>query len=168
MWKGFQFRGFTGYFLSRIFYIKVTWFILFVTKLLSPPPPPHVFNLRSCHLRLTLDRATLYINIIWTRHSVGRVLSFFSSRRNWTSPTPHRRRVRPLPPLGLWREGTLTIAREGWESPDSDEGTYTVVLFKYVYFVGQGEELKSGHPVQYSINGQNLSSTSDESKFVAQ
>jgi hypothetical protein len=26
--------------------------------------------------------------------------------------------------------------KRGWESPNSDEGTYTVVLLKYTYFVG--------------------------------
>jgi hypothetical protein len=34
--------------------------------------------------------------------------------------------------------------------------------------IGQGEELKSSHPAQYSSNGQNLSLTSDEPNFVAQ
>ena len=44
----------------------------------------------------------------------------FSSRRNWDYPMGggHTR----------WRE-------RGWESPYSDEGTYTVVLFIYMYFV---------------------------------
>jgi hypothetical protein len=38
-----------------------------------------------------------------------------------------------LVPLG----GAHSLAREGvgWESPNSDEGTYTVVLFIYIYFV---------------------------------
>ncbi len=27
------------------------------------------------------------------------------------------------------------MRERGWESPNSDEGTYTVVLFKYTYFV---------------------------------
>jgi hypothetical protein len=43
-------------------------------------------------------------------HRVGRVLSFFSSRRNWDSPPPHsRRRVCP-PPFG-GGEGTLACGR---------------------------------------------------------
>jgi hypothetical protein len=41
---------------------------------------------------------------------IVRVLSFFSSRRNWDSPNP---------------------------SPSSDVGTYTVVLFIYTYFVSK-------------------------------
>jgi hypothetical protein len=72
---------------------------------------------------------------------VGRVLSLFSICRNWDSPntssagecaTPP-----PPPPPGFghtrWRE-------RGWESPNSDEGTYTVVLCKYTYFVVRSEE----------------------------
>jgi hypothetical protein len=70
-------------------------------------------------------------------HRVGRVLSFFSSRRTWDSPTPlPQASVTPHP---LAREGGHTRLRErGWGSPKSDEGTNTVVLFIYVlykYFV---------------------------------
>ncbi len=54
-------------------------------------------------------------------HRVGRALSFFSSRRNWDSTNP-----------------SLAGKRGGWESPNSDEGTYTAVLCKYTYFVYQG------------------------------
>ncbi len=61
------------------------------------------------------------------------MLSFFSSRwnpslaRECPPPPPH-----PLVPGG----GAHSLAREGvWESPNSDEGTYTVVLFKCMYFV---------------------------------
>jgi hypothetical protein len=63
-------------------------------------------------------------------HRVGRVLSIFSSRHNLDSPNPS--------PVGecvppFWGRGTLAGDR-GWESPNSDEGTYTVVLFMYMYF----------------------------------
>jgi hypothetical protein len=59
-------------------------------------------------------------------YRVGRVLSFFSSRRNWDSPTPPpRRRVRP--PTFWFRWGGHTRLRErGWGSPSSDWGTYEV------------------------------------------
>jgi hypothetical protein len=51
----------------------------------------------------------------------------FSSRRNWDSPNPQARG---------WKGHTHTLWRErGWESPNSDEATYTVVLFIYTYFV---------------------------------
>jgi hypothetical protein len=64
-------------------------------------------------------------------HRVGRVLSFFSSRQNWDSPQPlTRRRVWPHPPR-FWGEGHTW----GWENPNSDECTYTVVLLLYTYFV---------------------------------
>jgi hypothetical protein len=45
-----------------------------------------------------------------------------------------RRRVCPLPP-GSGGEGHTRWRERGWESPNSDEGTYTVVLFMYTYFV---------------------------------
>jgi hypothetical protein len=32
-------------------------------------------------------------------------------------------------------EGRTRWRERGWESPNSDEGTYTVVLFIYMYFV---------------------------------
>ncbi len=44
-----------------------------------------------------------------------------------------------FPPLGTWEGHTLWRER-GWESPNSDEGTYTVqcTLFIYTYFVVSG------------------------------
>ncbi len=67
---------------------------------------------------------------------VGRVLSFFSSRRNCDSPTPHQQAsVPPNPPPRFWGKGHTRWWERGWESPSSGEGTYTVVLFKYTYFV---------------------------------
>ncbi len=66
-------------------------------------------------------------------HRIGRVLSFFSSRRNWNSPTPIAASVPPHP---LVRGGGHTrLWERGWGSPNSDEGTYTVVLYIYKYFV---------------------------------
>ncbi len=79
-----------------------------------------------------------------TVHRVGRVLSFFSSRRYWDSPKPlTRRRVCPST-FGSGGRGTLAGEWGGWESPNSNEGNYTVVLFIYMYFVlakkkGSGE-----------------------------
>jgi hypothetical protein len=67
-------------------------------------------------------------------HRVGRVLSFFSSRRNWDSPTPQPQAI--LPPTLWYRgQGDTRWRERGWESPNSDEGTYTVVLCIYTYFV---------------------------------
>jgi hypothetical protein len=67
-------------------------------------------------------------------HRVGRVLSFFSSRRNWDSPTPLSRQA-SVPPHPMVRGGGGHTRERGWGSPNSDEGTYTVVLFIYEYFV---------------------------------
>jgi len=70
-----------------------------------------------------------------TYHRVCRVLSFFSSRRNWDFPTPYPQASVPTPPFG-WGAGWHTRLRErGWGNPNSDEGTYTVVLRIYKYFV---------------------------------
>jgi hypothetical protein len=69
---------------------------------------------------------------VWVVHRVGRVLSFFSSRRNWYSPNPSPA-GESAPVLG---GGHTRWRVRGWENPNSDEGTYTVVLFIYTYFVG--------------------------------
>jgi hypothetical protein len=67
-------------------------------------------------------------------HRVGRVLSFFSSRRNWDSPTPLAAGECAPPPFGPGgREHSP--AEKGVGSPNSEEGTYTVVLYVYKYFV---------------------------------
>ncbi len=46
-----------------------------------------------------------------------RVLGFFSSRPNWDFPLRH------------------SLAGEGVVGPNSDEGTYTVISYVYMYFV---------------------------------
>ncbi len=66
--------------------------------------------------------------------------SFFSSRWNWDSPNPS--------PAGdcappFWGEGHTGWRERGWESPNSDEGTYTVVLFIYTYFVVESIKKKT-------------------------
>jgi hypothetical protein len=49
-------------------------------------------------------------------------------------PQPLTRR-RMCPPPRFWGEGHTCWRERGWESPNSDEGTYTVVLLIYTYFV---------------------------------
>jgi hypothetical protein len=49
------------------------------------------------------------------------------------------RQVCPPPLPRFWREGHTRWRERGWGSPNSDEGTYTVVLFTYTYFVHERE-----------------------------
>jgi hypothetical protein len=67
------------------------------------------------------------------------VLSFFSSRRNWDSPNPSPA-GECAPPPRFWGEGHTRWRERGWEIPNSVEGTYTVVLFIYTYFVNVGNQ----------------------------
>jgi hypothetical protein len=69
------------------------------------------------------------------------VLSFSSSRRNLGSPNPSPAAgecAPPPPPPGSRGMGTLASERVVGSVliRHSDEGTYTVVLFIYMYFVG--------------------------------
>ncbi len=95
------------------------------------PPPPntgYLLSLASCLMNLSFLARFLECEV----HRVGRVLSFFSSRWNWDSPTPS---FTP-PPTPLVLGGGHTRLRErGWVSPNSDEGTYTVVLCIYLHVV---------------------------------
>jgi hypothetical protein len=64
------------------------------------------------------------------------VLSFFSVVGIGTPPqtSPAGECVLPPPPRSRG-EGHTRWRERGWESTNSDEGTYTVVLFIYTYFV---------------------------------
>jgi hypothetical protein len=70
--------------------------------------------------------------LISLNHRVGRVLSFFSSRLNWDSPNPSPVHECGPPPFGSGGEGHTRWRERGWESPNSNEGTYTVVYSLYV------------------------------------
>ena len=53
-----------------------------------------------------------------------------------TPPPPHPQAIVPSPPpFGTGGRGILAGERGGWQSPNFNEGTYTVVLYIYVYFV---------------------------------
>ncbi len=78
-------------------------------------------------LSILVEQSPLYLE-----HRAGRVLSFFSSRRNWDSPNPSP--AGECAPLPLVPGGGHTLWRErGWESPNSDEGTYAYIVV-CVYF----------------------------------
>ena len=58
----------------------------------------------------------------------------FSSRWNWDSPTPLAAGECAPPPFGPGGRAD-SLAAKGVGSPNSNEGTYTVVLYIYKYFV---------------------------------
>jgi hypothetical protein len=81
------------------------------------------------------------------------VLSFFSSRRNWASPNPSPAGEWALSPR-FWGKGHTRWRERGWESPNSDEGTYTVVLFIYTCFVVGSIDQAPLRPCQDTPNKQ--------------
>jgi hypothetical protein len=66
-------------------------------------------------------------------HRGGRGLSLFLSSE-WDSPNPSPA-GECAPPFRSGGGGHTRRRERGWESPDSGEGTYTVVLCIYIYFV---------------------------------
>ncbi len=76
----------------------------------------------------------------------------FSSRRNWDSPNPSPAGENATPPPLWFRgEGHTRWRVRGWESLNSDEGTYTLVLCQYMYFVMQLYTVYSEGPWRRSI-----------------
>ncbi len=71
---------------------------------------------------------------------------FFLRCRNWDSPNPSPAGECAPPPSGSGGEGHTRWRERGWESPNSDEGTYTVVLFIYTYFVSVTPPYPPGPP----------------------
>jgi hypothetical protein len=68
----------------------------------------------------------------------------FSSRWNWDYPTPLAAGECAPPPFGPGGRAH-SFAAKGvghWGSPNSNEGTYTVVLYIYKYFVIAAHVLK--------------------------
>ena len=61
-----------------------------------------------------------------------------------TPPTPNSQ-ASVLPSLCFWGRGALAGERGGWESSNFDEGTYDVILFMYMYFVGETDIEKMGN-----------------------
>ncbi len=76
--------------------------------------------------------------LLWYRHAIGgqsrqsAKLFLQSSELGLPNPSPAGECA---PPPRFWGKGHTRWWERGWESPSSDEGTYTVVLLIYTYFV---------------------------------
>jgi hypothetical protein len=70
----------------------------------------------------------------------------FSSRWNWDSPTPLAA-GECAPHTLVWGGGHTRLRLKGWGSPNSNEGTYTVVLYIYKYFVVTTLALTAGRSI---------------------
>ncbi len=83
----------------------------------------------------------LFLSVCWERarggeplvqSTVYRVPGFLSSRPNWLSSPPHRKRVfPPRPPSRFQRGDTLACGREG-EGAHSNEGTNTLYSYSTI------------------------------------
>jgi hypothetical protein len=78
-----------------------------------------------------------FVSFSWD-HRVGRVLSFFSSRRNWDSPNPSPAGEYAPPPFGTGGRGTLAGERGGGRVPIATRG-HTLWYSLYTYFVPEME-----------------------------
>jgi hypothetical protein len=96
----------------------------------------------------TLTNANLYsgivVNLQFSHRNVGRgstsqkrqSAKLFLQSSELGLPQPlTRKRACPPPPPRFWGDGHTRWRERGWESPYSDEGTYTVLLCIYTYFV---------------------------------
>ncbi len=75
----------------------------------------------------------VYVSM-FRNHRVGRVLSFFLQSSESRLPHPPCCRRVCHPPFGPGGGDAHSLAGEGWGSPNSDEGIYTVVHYMYKYF----------------------------------
>ncbi len=69
---------------------------------------------------------------MYSRHRIGRVLSFFSSRRNWDSPNPSTAGECTPPPHGSGGRGTLAGERGYGRVPIPTRGKHCGTLYIYV------------------------------------
>ncbi len=60
----------------------------------------------------------------------------FAHQQLWRGVATQSRQSAKLFLQSAHSEGHTRWLERGWESPNSDEGTYNVVLIKYTYFVG--------------------------------
>jgi hypothetical protein len=101
------------------------------------------------HVQLYILESTMHVILIRNRTHV-RVVLHFSIQNHFFSPQS-RQSAKPFlqsselglpqpltsrrvcPPPWFWGEGHTRWRERGRESPNSDEGTFTVVLFIYTY-----------------------------------
>ncbi len=74
----------------------------------------------------------------------------FSSRWNWDSPTPLAAGECATPPM-VRGGGHTRLRLKGWGSPNSNEGTYTVVLYIYKYFVVPSIYVEKTHKLYINV-----------------
>jgi hypothetical protein len=73
--------------------------------------------------------------LVLLAHRVGRVLCFFSSRRNWDSPTPHPQACVPTHPLVRLGDGggrAHSLAGEGLGESQFRRGEILCALYEYI------------------------------------
>jgi hypothetical protein len=118
-----------------------------------------VFNLRSCHLRLTLGRSPLCINVIGTR-----------GYKEMASILADQERPRLCAQMtGEGEGGGCGVSANDYSCAQLGAQINFGDLTPYLTY-DRDKELRSRTPVQYWNNmshGQNLSSTSGEPEFVA-
>ncbi len=73
------------------------------------------------------DRTSESLFVVTSGHSS---IGFFSSRPNWDPSLPHPQ-ASGSTPFGSGG-GTHSLAGKGWGGPHSDEGTDTLVIFRYI------------------------------------
>jgi hypothetical protein len=116
---------------SLFTYFQCTNYSYIIMFLTSPPAVNSQHHACNAKLRpSSIHSCSFYAQ---SRQSA----KLFSSRWNWDSPNPSPAGENAPPPLvsGGGAAGLTRWREKGWESPNSDEGTYTVVLCKYMYFV---------------------------------
>ncbi len=122
-----------------------------LSGLIPPPPPVH----RQCMaggggggwgVLNPVGDHNIRRSLILCIHRVGRVLSFFSSRRNWDSPIPSPAGEWAPPPFGSGGRGTLASERGGGRVPIPTRGHtlwYSVNMWYFVSVSDQIQNLKN-------------------------
>ncbi len=88
----------------------------------------------SCSVEYEMRMLPLFKTLERFAHRVGGVISFFSSRRNWDSPTPHPQ-ARVPPPPRFWGEGHTRWQERGWESPMIPTRGHTLCMVLFILYI---------------------------------